>query len=75
MQERGGVMRWTSPAGHVLRTWPERPFVPVELGEGVDESGARKRTSDPPPAPPDHGDPFDEEVRRLLERDTVPAPF
>ena len=33
--ERGGVMRWTSPAGQVLRTWPERPFVPVAAGESI----------------------------------------
>lgn len=28
-QEPGGVIRWTSPAGHVLRTHPERPFTAV----------------------------------------------
>ncbi|RXZ72882.1 HNH endonuclease [Agromyces albus] len=28
-QEPGGVIRWTSPAGHVLRTHPERPFIAV----------------------------------------------
>lgn len=28
-QEPGGVIRWTSPAGHVLRTYPERPFIAV----------------------------------------------
>lgn len=28
-QEPGGVIRWTSPAGHVLRTYPERPFTAV----------------------------------------------
>ena len=32
VQEAGGVMRWTSPAGHVLRTMPERPFMPVAHG-------------------------------------------
>ncbi|MFE6256569.1 DUF222 domain-containing protein [Agromyces sp. NPDC057865] len=28
-QEHGGVIRWTSPAGHILRTYPERPFIAV----------------------------------------------
>lgn len=28
-QEPGGVIRWDSPAGHVLRTHPERPFIAV----------------------------------------------
>jgi hypothetical protein len=34
VHEDGGMMRWTSPAGHVLRTLPERPFMPVAIGEG-----------------------------------------
>ncbi|UOE44145.1 HNH endonuclease signature motif containing protein [Agromyces larvae] len=32
-QEPGGVIRWTSPAGHVLRTHPQRPFMPVRADE------------------------------------------
>lgn len=32
VHEPGGVMRWTSPAGHTLRTRPERPFTPVTRG-------------------------------------------
>lgn len=66
--ESGGVMRWTSPAGHVLRTLPERPFLPVGAGEGVG----------PPPAPsepPDSADPLDDELQRMLSRSPEPAPF
>ncbi|WP_173922097.1 HNH endonuclease signature motif containing protein [Agromyces sp. Marseille-P2726] len=48
VQEPGGVMRWTSPAGHMLRTLPERPFTPVSPGEGP----SRDAVPDPPPAPP-----------------------
>lgn len=32
--EPGDVMTWRSPAGHVLRTLPERPFVPVASRAG-----------------------------------------
>jgi hypothetical protein len=41
--EAGGVIRWTSPAGHVLRTSPERPFTPVAVG-----SPLAKVPPDPP---------------------------
>lgn len=73
-QEPGGVMRWTSPIGHVLRTLPERPFVPVGGGEGVDPIGDA-RSSDPPSPPPERADPIDDELRCLLEHDAEPAPF
>ncbi|MFB9958048.1 HNH endonuclease signature motif containing protein [Agromyces bracchium] len=33
--EPGGVIRWTSPAGHVLRTYPEVPFDPVPRSSRV----------------------------------------
>jgi hypothetical protein len=68
VQEPGGVMRWTSPAGHVLRTWPERPFMPVGVGERVDPP--------PPPQPPlECTVPLDDELRRMLEHVPEPAPF
>jgi hypothetical protein len=73
-QEPGGVMRWTSPAGHVLRTLPERPFVPVGVGEGVAPPGA-PGSADPSTAPSEHPDPTDDELRCLLEHDAVTAPF
>jgi hypothetical protein len=73
-QEPGGVMRWTSPAGHLLRTLPERPFVPVGVHEGVDPPGA-SWSPDPPPPPPQCADPIDDELRCLLEHDAEPAPF
>jgi hypothetical protein len=41
-QEPGGVLRWSSPAGHDLRTYPERPFIPVT---------AESRVMWPPPEP------------------------
>lgn len=66
VQEPGRVMRWTSPAGHVLRTWPERPFVPVGVGEGVDP---------PSPPPPGLADAFDDALRCMLEHDPEPAAF
>lgn len=66
VQEPGGVTRWMSPVGHVLRTWPERPFVPVGVGEGVDP---------PTPPPPDLADGFDDELRSMLEHHPEPAPF
>lgn len=51
VHEPGGVMRWTSPAGHLLRTIPERPFMPVAAGEGVPPSRPRgELPSAPPPA-------------------------
>jgi hypothetical protein len=76
VQEPGGVMRWTSPAGHVLRTMPERPFVPVGIGEGLDPPGVRG-SADPssPPAPPDCRDPLDDELRCLLVPKADQAPF
>lgn len=72
-REPGGVMKWVSPAGHVLRTLPERPFVPIGADDGVG-----------PPTPPPHGrrgvapdDPSDvaEEWNALLDRTDPPAPF
>lgn len=54
--EAGGVIRWTSPAGHVLRTYPERPFIPVSAGAPVAEA-----EPDPPPA--------DAAVETLLDGD------
>ncbi|WP_281350892.1 HNH endonuclease signature motif containing protein [Agromyces agglutinans] len=61
--EAGGVMRWTSPAGHVLRTLPERPFVPVGAGEGM----ARPARSDgPPPGLP--AEPMSPDPRTSCER-------
>lgn len=42
-QEPGGVIRWDSPAGHVLRTHPERPFIAVPpaavAGGSSDDAG------------------------------------
>ena len=76
VQEPGGAMRWTSPAGHVLRTMPERPFVPVGVGEGVDPPGVG-RSADPSssPAPPDCRDRLDDELRALLVPEAEQAPF
>lgn len=49
--EDGGVMRWTSPSGHVLRTVPERPFEPVgrapssrEMRDGPERCGRSEHT-------------------------------
>ncbi len=76
VQEPGGVMRWSSPAGHVLRTWPERPFVPVRAGEGADPPGTSGSADPlPPPPPPAFGDRFDDEWRSVLEDAAEPAPF
>lgn len=76
VQEPGGVMRWTSPAGHVLRTLPERPFVPIGIGDGVDPPAA-PGSAEPssPPAPPDSSHPLDDELRRLQDHDREPVPF
>ncbi|WP_187432425.1 HNH endonuclease signature motif containing protein [Agromyces mariniharenae] len=81
LQEPGGVMRWTSPAGHVLRTLPERPFMPVGAGEGVDAADAAcpastaiARRIEPPPIPPDPSPTIDEEWQALLEW-YEPVPF
>jgi hypothetical protein len=41
--EPGGVMRWTSPVGHVLRTHPERPFVAVSRTSTAAPPGAVTR--------------------------------
>ena len=38
-QEPGGVIRWTSPAGHVIRTHPERPFIGVACAATESVSG------------------------------------
>ncbi|GAA4376440.1 HNH endonuclease signature motif containing protein [Agromyces bauzanensis] len=75
VQEEGGVMRWTSPAGHVLRTLPERPFMPVGAGEGVDPPVAQAESFiDDPPIPPDPLDSFEDEWRSLIEL-YDPVPF
>lgn len=50
-QEPGGVMRWTSPAGHELRTLPDRPFTPVAPGEGT-PAGRRRSAAWGHHAPP-----------------------
>ncbi|WP_353813627.1 HNH endonuclease signature motif containing protein [Agromyces sp. SYSU T00266] len=59
-QEPGGVIRWTSPAGHVLRTHPEVPFDPVPrssraavapLAHLADRSGAEPPSPEPVPPP------------------------
>jgi hypothetical protein len=47
--EPGGVIRWTSPAGHVLRTVPERPFVPVSRSVARARPGEGRRESGDPP--------------------------
>ncbi|GAA1059776.1 HNH endonuclease signature motif containing protein [Agromyces bracchium] len=68
--EANGIMRWTSPAGHVLRTTPERRFEPVGAGEGVHPPDPPEPTD--PPAP---GASVDAEVLELLDSDLEPAPF
>jgi hypothetical protein len=80
LQEPGGVMRWTSPAGHVLRTLPERPFAPIGTGEKAEPPGAIARIEEPPPIPPDPLGSIDDEVQWLLEQWALeqyqePAPF
>jgi hypothetical protein len=68
-------MRWTSPAGHVLRTLPERPFMPVRVGEGVSPPVARAEpVIDDPPIPPDPLASFEDEWQSLLEQ-FEPVPF
>ncbi|MGW4927622.1 DUF222 domain-containing protein [Agromyces sp. NPDC004153] len=77
LQEPGGVMRWTSPAGHVLRTLPERPFMPVGAGEGVDAADAAspgRPPAQPPPIPADPNLLVDAEWQALLES-YEPVPF
>ena len=77
LQEPGGVMRWTSPAGHVLRTLPERPFIPVGVGEGVAPPGSDPETGETPiepPIPPDPLRSFDDEWQAILDR-YEPVPF
>lgn len=71
--EPGGVMRWTSPAGHLLRTLPERPFMPVAVGEGVDPPPAGAAV-DEPPIPVDPHPSIDDELRWLVEQ-YDPVPF
>jgi hypothetical protein len=81
-QEPGGVMRWTSPAGHMLRTLPERPFTPVGMDDGLDPphptTGPGAGSAEPPPVPPDPAaDWIEEELRWLLMQHDEPelAPF
>lgn len=56
VHEAGGVIRWTSPAGHVLRTFPERPFIPVAAGP---------RPTQAPPYPP----PTDAKSQPIVDED------
>ncbi|WP_400993484.1 DUF222 domain-containing protein [Agromyces sp. GXQ0307] len=70
VQEARGVLRWTSPAGHMLRTQPERRFEPVDAGEGTG----------PPDATPERGGPrgtvpIGEWSRTSHEGVLEPAPF
>ncbi|GAA1775520.1 HNH endonuclease signature motif containing protein [Agromyces lapidis] len=58
-QQAGGAMRWTSPAGHVLRTLPERPFAEVGAGEAADPPPARALEAPPPEAVAGDRDVFD----------------
>lgn len=75
-QQPGGVMRWTSPAGHVLRTLPERPFAAVGVGEGVEPPTS---PSTDPPDGIDVIDPIAGDPPRALaeqhDRFAVQAPF
>lgn len=73
-QEPGGVLRWTSPAGHVLRTLPERPFMPIAAGEGVGPPGTEARAHRSP-VPPDPNTDLDEEWQSLLDGHGPPPPF
>lgn len=66
-------MRWMSPAGHVLRTLPERPFMPVGAGGVVSPPIAESFINDPP-TPPDLPDAFEDEWRSLIEL-YDPVPF
>jgi len=89
VHEPGGVMRWTSPAGHLLRTLPERPFMPVGAGEGVAAPPSRAEASGPPGTSPpssEHVPPdplssyglFDAEFAKLVNSVASgddPAPF
>ena len=50
--EGAGVLRWTSPAGHVLRTLPERPFTPV-AGGAPPASATAPDAPQPDTLPPD----------------------
>lgn len=56
VHEASGVIRWTSPAGHVLRTFPERPFTPVAAGPLPTQA---------PPYPP----PTDAKSQPLVDED------
>ncbi len=49
--EPGGVLRWTSPIGHVLRTLPERPFIPVARSTVAERRPRHPKVSDDPPPP------------------------
>ena len=73
VHESGGVMRWMSPAGHVLRTLPERPFMPVGPGEGVSPPVAESFIDDPP-IPPDPLSSFDDVWQSLIDQ-YDPVPF
>jgi hypothetical protein len=80
--EPGGIMRWTSPAGHLLRTLPERPFMPVGPSEGVATGwppGSSPPTTSPPPVlePADHEQSTDADaqfIALIAEYDETP-PF
>ncbi|WP_173923071.1 HNH endonuclease signature motif containing protein [Agromyces sp. Marseille-P2726] len=82
VQEPGGVMQWTSPVGHVLRTLPERPFTPVAARDGAAGLPAPPDVAATlaPPVPPDPNESFDDELRWLLMQHAQheqhePAPF
>ncbi|UIP58257.1 HNH endonuclease signature motif containing protein [Agromyces marinus] len=82
VQEGGGVMRWTSPAGHVLRTHPERRFEGVGAGEAVGIGEAVGAGSRPPgaanapvPSVPVGSAFVDGAVRELLDPEFEAVPF
>ncbi|UOE44704.1 HNH endonuclease signature motif containing protein [Agromyces larvae] len=47
--EPGGVMKWTSPAGHELRTFPERPFIAVGRETAMRVGPRAPAAPEPPP--------------------------
>ncbi|WP_022893500.1 HNH endonuclease signature motif containing protein [Agromyces subbeticus] len=78
VHEPGGVMRWTSPAGHLLRTLPERPFISVAAGDGfTSDQHAEARSSGAPlpdPIPPDPVGTFDSTAAAPAAAE-IPPPF
>jgi len=57
----GGVVRWTSPAGRVYRSLPERPFIPVPPGTSGAPPSNEQATSANPHTPLDDGLILDDE--------------